>query len=115
MSSAGQLMYVGRDTIDACSSRWARSSSQTLASCSAFSTALTVFGFLAANSSVKAQTFSGWSFHMSCVVMPVKPMPSAMARAFQGSPTQKPSILSTFMLATIWGGGMVMRATSLSG
>ena len=42
-------------------------------------------------------------------------MPSAMARSFHGSPTQKPSILSTFMLATICGGGIVMRVTSLSG
>src|SRR5262245_39197869 len=38
-----------------------------------------------------------------------------MARKFHGSPTQKPSILSTFMLATICGGGMVIRLTSLSG
>ncbi len=42
-------------------------------------------------------------------------MPSSMARLFHGSPTQKPSILSTFMLATICGGGMVMRFTSRSG
>ena len=76
---------------------------------------MTVFGFFAANSSVNAQTFSGWSFHICCVVMAVKPMPSAIARLFHGSPTQKPSILSTFMLATICGGGIVMRLTSLSG
>ena len=45
---------------------------QTLArGCSALSTALTVFGFFSANSSVNAQTFSGWSFHMSCVVIAV--------------------------------------------
>jgi len=50
--------------------------------------ALTVFGFLVANSSVKASTFSGWSFQICCVVMAVKPMPSAMARAPHGSPTQ---------------------------
>jgi hypothetical protein len=42
-------------------------------------------------------------------------MPSAMMRAFQGSPTQKPSIFPTFMLATIWAGGTTMSATSLSG
>lgn len=52
---------------------------------------------------------------MSWVEMAVKPILSAMARAFHGSPTQNPSILPTFMLATIWGGGMVMRLTSLSG
>ncbi len=64
---------------------------------------------------MNAQTFSGWSFHICCVVIAVKPMPSAIARLFHGSPTQKPSILSTFMLATICGGGIVMRLTSLSG
>ena len=42
-------------------------------------------------------------------------MPSAMARAFHGSPTQKPSILPTFMFATICAGGIVISATSLSG
>ena len=52
-------MYVGRETICACSGRFFRSSSQTLASCSALRTALTVFGFFSANSAVKAQTFSG--------------------------------------------------------
>ena len=71
------------------------------ASSTARITALTVFGFFVAKSSEKARTFSGWSFHICCVVMLVKPMPSAMARAFHGSPTQKPSILPTFMLATI--------------
>ena len=39
----------------------------------------------------------------------------ALARAFQGSPTQNPSILPTFMLVTICGGGIVMSVTSLSG
>ena len=77
--------------------------------------AFTVFGFLSANSSVNAQTFSGWSFHNCCVVTAVNPMPSSMARLFQGSPTQKPSILSTFMFATICGGGMVIRFTSRRG
>ena len=91
------------------------SSRCTLARCSALSTAFTVFGFFVANSSVKAHTFSGWSFHIFCVVMAVKPMPSSMARLFHGSPTQKPSILPTFMLATICAGGMVTRFTSLSG
>ena len=77
--------------------------------------ALTVFGFLPANSSVNAQTFSGWSFQSCCVVTAVKPMPSAIARLFHGSPTQKPSILSIFMFATICAGGIVMREMSRSG
>jgi hypothetical protein len=64
---------------------------------------------------VNAHTFSGWSFHICCVVITVKPIPSTIDRLFHGSPTQKPSILSTFMLATIWAGGTVMRLTSLSG
>ena len=91
------------------------SSSQTLASCSAFNVALTVFGFFSANSAVNAQTFSGWSFQMSCVLIAVNPMPSAIVRAFQGSPTQNPSILPTFILATIWAGGTTISETSLSG
>ena len=53
------------------SGRFSSLSAQTLASCSAFSTALTVFGFLSANSAVKAQTFSGWFFHSACVVIAV--------------------------------------------
>jgi hypothetical protein len=52
---------------------------------------------------------------MSWVLSEVNPIPSAMARAFHGSPTQNPSIFPTFMLATICGGGMVMRETSVSG
>ena len=42
-------------------------------------------------------------------------IPYAATMGLQGSPTQKPSILPTFMLATIWGGGMVISVTSLSG
>ena len=76
---------------------------------------MTVRGFFCANSSVNAQTFSGWSFHSCCVVTAVNPVPSSMARLFHGSPTQKPSILSTFMFATICAGGIVMRLTSRSG
>ncbi|MND08150.1 hypothetical protein D3C83_305870 [compost metagenome] len=52
---------------------------------------------------------------MSWVVTDVKPILSAMERAFQGSPTQKPSILPIFMLATIWAGGTTIRLMSLSG
>ena len=64
------------------------SSSHTLDSCSPLRTAFTVLGFFSANSAVKAQTFSGWSFQISCVVTLVKPILSEMARAFHGSPTQ---------------------------
>jgi hypothetical protein len=64
---------------------------------------------------VNAQTFSGWSFQSCCVVTAVKPMLSSIARLFHGSPTQKPSILSTFMFDTICAGGMVIRLMSLSG
>ena len=46
--------------------------------------ALTVFGFLSANSSVNAHTFSGWSFHNCWVVTAVKPMPSSMGRSARG-------------------------------
>ncbi|MOA34650.1 hypothetical protein D3C78_1560370 [compost metagenome] len=42
-------------------------------------------------------------------------MPSMMARWFQGSPTQKPSILPTRMFATIWGGGTVITLASFIG
>ncbi len=115
MISVGQLMYVVRETISACSGRFSIRSSHTLASCSALSTAFTVFGFLSANSAVKAQTFSGWSFQMSWVLSGGEPDAVRDGPAFQGSPTQKPSIFPTFMLATIWGGGTVMSETSLSG
>ena len=40
-----------------------------LASSTARITAFTVFGFFVANSSVKARTFSGWSFQICWVVM----------------------------------------------
>jgi hypothetical protein len=115
MISFGQLMYCGCETTSAMRGRFSSLSFHWPASTTARTTALTVFGFFAANSSVKARTFSGWSFHICWVVMAVKPMPSAMARAFHGSPTQKPSILPTFMLATICGGGIVISDTSRSG
>ena len=35
--------------------------------------------------------------------------------SFQGSPTQKQSIVPTFMFATICGGGTVMTLMSVSG
>ncbi len=42
-------------------------------------------------------------------------MPSAMARWFHGSPTQKPSMLPTRMFATICGGGTVITLASFIG
>ena len=78
-------------------------------------TARAVLGFWRANSAVVPSTFSGWSCQMAWEVVAVTPMPSMMARWFQGSPTQKPSMLPTRMLATICGGGTVMTLASLSG
>src|SRR5262245_22032834 len=115
MMSGGQLMYVGFAMTVAADARFSSLSRYSLDRCSAFRMAFTVFGFFVANSSVNAQTFSGWSFHIFCVVTTVNPILSAIARAFHGSPTQNPSILSTFIFATICGGGIVMRFTSLSG
>ena len=74
-----------------------------------------MFGYFLTKSPVVPSTFSGWSFQMSCVVMAVMPMPSMMARWFQGSPTQKPSMLPTRMLATICGGGTVISLAPLTG
>ena len=45
----------------------------------------------------------------------ITPMPSMMARWFQGAPTQKPRIFPTRMLATIYGGGTVMTLRLLPG
>src|SRR5437868_15147578 len=78
-------------------------------------TARAVLGYFLVNSAVVPSVFSGWSFQMSWVVTAVMPMPSMMARWPQGSPTQKPSMLPTRMLATIWGGGTVMALVSLNG
>src|SRR5512143_2756570 len=74
-----------------------------------------VLGYLATKSAVVPSTFSGWSFQISCVVAAVKPMLSRIARAFHGSPTQKPSMLSTRMLATICGGGTVITLAWVNG
>src|SRR5262249_24976585 len=76
---------------------------------------LRVVGFLVAPSAVKGRPSPGGPRHICSVAMAVKPMPSAIARAFHGSPTQNPSILPTFMLATICAGGIVMSETSRSG
>lgn len=85
------------------------------ASSTAMITARAVLGFFLTNSAVLPSTFSGWSFQTSWVVTAVTPMPSTMARWFQGSPTQKPSILPTRIFATICGGGTVMTLASFMG
>ena len=85
------------------------------ASSTAMITARAVFGYFFTKSPVVPSTFSGWSFQMSCVVAAVMPMPSMMARWFHGSPTQKPSMLPTRMLATICGGGTVITLASFIG
>ncbi len=74
-----------------------------------------MLGYFCTKSAVVPSTFSGWSFQIACVVVAVMPMPSMMARWFQGSPTQKPSMLPTRMLATICGGGTVMTLASFRG
>src|SRR3989344_6069361 len=86
-----------------------------LASSTAIITARVVLGFFLTKSAEVPSTFSGWSFQMSWVVLAVTPMPSMMARWFQGSPTQNPSMLPTRMLATIWGGGTVISLAPDSG
>ena len=88
MISFGQLMYCAWATTSAIRGRFSSLSFHWLASRMARITAFTVFGFFVANSSVKPRTFSGWSFQSCWVVIAVKPMPSTMARAPHGSPTQ---------------------------
>src|ERR1700704_1403190 len=106
MISGGQLMYAGLATTSAALARLSRLSRCTLASWSALSTALTVFGFFAANSSVNAHTFSGWSGHIFWVVMAGNPDPANDGALFPGLAQQKPVLLSAFMLATICAGGI---------
>src|SRR5690242_19855317 len=74
---------------------------QRLASSTAATRARAVFGYFLTHSSEVPRVFSGWSFQMSWVVAAVMPTPSAMARWFHGSPTQKPSMFPTRMFATI--------------
>ena len=85
------------------------------ASITAISSALVAFGLASIQSERSASAFSGWPFHSSPVVQAVKPMPWLTSCSFHGSPTQKASMLPTFMLATICGGGTTMVETSLSG
>lgn len=78
-------------------------------------TARAVLGLRATKSALVPSTFSGWSVQIAWVVTAVKPILSRMARAPHGSPTQKPSMLPTRMLATICGGGTVMTLASFIG
>ncbi|MCY1314066.1 hypothetical protein D9M70_646590 [compost metagenome] len=86
-----------------------------LASSRAITRARAVLGFCSTKSREQPSTFSGWSAQICWVVVAVKPILSKIARAPQGSPTQKPSMLPTRMLATICGGGTVMVFTSVIG
>ena len=69
MISLDVLMYWGWATTSAILGRFSSLSIHWLASSTARMTAFTVFGFFVANSSVKARTFSGWSFQICCVVI----------------------------------------------
>jgi hypothetical protein len=69
--------------------------------------------FDVANSSFTTSAFSGWLVQMSWLAMAVKPMSWSTATAFQGSPTQYPSIVPTLMFATICAGGIGMIFTAL--
>src|SRR4051812_3044065 len=86
-----------------------------LASRMAATRARAVLGLASTQAAVVPSVFSGWSRQMSWVVAAVMPTPSTMARWFQGSPTQKPSILPTRIFATICGGGTVMTLASFIG
>ena len=55
--------------------------------------------------------FSGWRNQNSPVVAAVKPIFWWTSCSFHGSPTQNASMLPTFMLATICGGGTTIRST----
>src|SRR6476469_4347401 len=83
-----------------------------LASRMAATSARAVFGCVFTHSAVVPRVFSGWSRQISWVVAAVMPTPSTMARWFHGSPTQKPSMFPTRILATICGGGTVITLAS---
>jgi hypothetical protein len=74
-----------------------------------------VLGWRLTNSAVVPSTFSGWSVQTSCDEATEKLTLSMMPRAFQGSPTQKPSMLPMRALSTMSGGGTVIVLTSVIG
>ena len=77
--------------------------------------AFAALGFLSTQSARKAKAFSGWSFQNSPVIKAVYPRLLETIWAFHGSPTQNASMVPTFILATICGGGTTMREMSLLG
>ena len=79
------------------------------------SSALAAFGFFSTQSARMPSDFSGCFAQISAVLTAVKPMPWLTSCAFHGSPTQKASMVPTFMLATICGGGTTIVSTSLVG
>ena len=81
----------------------------------AISSAFAAFGYLSTHSARIPTAFSGCLPQISPVVQAVKPMPWLTSCSFHGSPTQKASMLPTFMFATICGGGTTMVEMSLSG
>ena len=88
---------------------------QRCASIRAATSARAVFGLRSTQSRRVPSTFSGCSGQISWEVAAVKPIRSFMARAFHGSPTQKPLILPMRMFITICGGGTTTVRTSLKG
>ena len=85
------------------------------ASITAIISATVALGLASTQSARIPRIFSGWRAHSSPVVAAVKPMPWFTSCSFHGSPTQKASMLPTFMLATICGGGTTIRSTSRVG
>src|SRR5262245_33525395 len=115
MSGTGTLNHWRLPTISASSCLFSAFSHHICASMVAISSALAAFGYLSTHSARRPSAFSGCLNQISPVVQAVKPMPWLTSCSFHGSPTQKASMLPTFMFATIWGGGTTMVAMSLSG
>ena len=115
MSATGTLNHWRLPTISAISCLFSILSHHCWASITAISSALAAFGFLSTQSARMPSAFSGCLNQISPVVQAVKPMPWLTSCSFHGSPTQKASMLPTFMFATICGGGTTMVETSLSG
>ncbi len=76
---------------------------------------MAAFGYLSTQAARMPSAFSGCLLQTSPVEQAVKPMPWLTSCSFHGSPTQKASMLPTFMFATICGGGTTMVEMSLSG
>ena len=115
MSGTGTLNHWRRPMISAISCLFSILSHHCCASITAIRMACAAFGLASTQSARMPSTFSGCLNQISPVVTAVKPMSWLTSCSFQGSPTQKASMLPTFMLATICGGGTTMVETSLSG